>query len=200
MFKRFLLFGLACFLVFSCKKDTSSPVIPFAQQSFSFNARIGNNLISYSDSAGVYNTASRIPASAANKYLEEQSSTFTGSIAGVTVNAGINLYEYFPTEPSDTVLNTMFSTGNYQYWNPNAAVSGVEIFWFDGVKTWSTAYGKADQSQTSSFTITNHIPNTSSDTTYKYITAGNATCILYDGQGNSVPISYSAFKLKTNKY
>ena len=200
MLKRFLFFSLLFLFILSCKKDDSNPGIPFAQQSFYFSGRINSSLITYTDSAGVYNTASRKPASKTNKYLEEQSSTFNGSVAGLTVSLGVNLYEYFPTEPSDTVLNTMFSTGSYQFWNPNSTISGVEVFWFDGVKTWSTAYGTANQSGGSFFNITSRTPNSSSDTTYKYVTGGNASCTLYDGQGNSIPLSYSTFKLKTINY
>jgi|GEM_PF-6746981 len=202
MFKRFLFFTLTFLIVSACKKDnTVYNGVPYNQQNFSFNGRVNNQLISYSDStSGVVNTASRKPATSKNKYLEEQSSAFTGTMVGVTVNAGINIYEYFPTAPNDTVLNTMFSTGSYQFWNPNNSASGVEVFWYDGTKMWSSAYGKADQSGGSFFNITSHTSNTSSDTTYKYITGGNTSCVLYDGLGNTMQLNYSTFKIKTIHY
>ncbi len=97
---------------------------------------------------------------------------------------------------ANIVFKAFFSAGSVVYGSD--PVDGVEIQWKDEAgNLWSTALGTADQSA-SAFNITD-VQDEPTTGTYLVRVTGNYHCTLYDGNGNSKPVTGGTFVMVFGK-
>ena len=127
-------------------------------------------------------------------FFEKQKVIFEGN-----QNFEVYFMERFLDPPGKKEIEQMFRKGEYKFGNSYANSPGVEITYTDNQgRVWSTAKGSAMQIN-SKFNVINHYSN-HFDAYTPFITEATFSCVLYDGNGNSMEVSNGRVVARTVVY